>query len=106
VGALRKEKTAEEIEKERQQEIELQKMREELKMNPHEKILRRLKEKDIKERGIEYYNTETNEPEDLGIEYALCPLYLLKFAHEFKQYCGKYVCMQVPPALSRKTQTD
>lgn len=35
-------------------------MREELKMNPHEKIVKRLKEKHIKERGIEYFNTETN----------------------------------------------
>jgi hypothetical protein len=60
VGALRKEKTAEELERERQQEIELQKLREELKMNPHEKIVRRLKEKNIKERGIEYFNLETN----------------------------------------------
>lgn len=56
-------------------------MREELKMNPHEKIVKRLKEKHIKERGIEYFNTETNQPEDLGVQYALCPLYLLKFAH-------------------------
>lgn len=60
MGALRKEKTAEELERERQQEIELQKLREELKMNPHEKIVRRLKEKNIKERGIEYFNLETN----------------------------------------------
>lgn len=56
MGALRKEKTAEELERERQQEIELQKLREELKMNPHEKIVRRLKEKNVKERGIEYFN--------------------------------------------------
>lgn len=60
VGTLKKEKTAEELAREKQQEIELQKMREELKMNPHEKIVKRLKEKEIKERGIEYFNTETN----------------------------------------------
>jgi hypothetical protein len=36
--------------------MELQKLREELKMNPHEKIVRRLKEKNVKERGIEYFN--------------------------------------------------
>jgi hypothetical protein len=83
----------------------LQKLREELKMNPHEKIIRRLKEKNVKERGIEYFNTETNEPEDLGIEYALCPLYLLRFANEFKQYCAKYVCMQVLRVARRKTRT-
>lgn len=60
VGTLKKEKTAEELAREKQQEIELQKMREELKMNPHEKIVKRLKEKEVKERGIEYFNTETN----------------------------------------------
>lgn len=31
-------------------------MKEELKMNPHEKIVKHLKEKGIKERGIEYFN--------------------------------------------------
>lgn len=60
VGTLKKEKTADELAREKQQEIELQKMREELKMSPHEKIVKRLKEKEIKERGIEYFNTETN----------------------------------------------
>ena len=37
-------------------------MKEELKLNPHEKIIKRLKEKKIKERGIQFFNTETNCP--------------------------------------------
>ena len=49
-------------------------------MNPHERIVNKLKEAGITERGIDYYNAETNRPEDLGIDYALCPLYLISFA--------------------------
>lgn len=80
-------------------------MREELKLNPHEKIIKRLQREKIPERGIEFFNTETELPEDLGVEYALCPLYLLKLAYEFKNYCTKYGCMQVLSFQVRKTQT-
>ena len=62
MGALKKLKTSEEQERERKQEEELQKMKDELKLNPHEKIIKRLQEKKIKERGIEYFNPEINMP--------------------------------------------
>ena len=70
-------------------------MKEELKLNPHDKIVKRLKDRKIKERGIEYFNPDTNEPEELGVDYALCPLFFLKHAKEFKKYCIQYRCMQV-----------
>jgi hypothetical protein len=79
-------------------------MKEELKLNPHERIVKRLQERKIKERGIEYFNPDTNLPEDLGIEYALCPLYLLKLSNEFRNYCVKYTCMQVPPSNPEKSR--
>ena len=62
MGALKKLKTSEDQERERKQEEELQKMKDELKLNPHEKIIKRLQEKKIKERGIEYFNPEINMP--------------------------------------------
>lgn len=48
VGALRKEKTKEQIEKEKQLEARLARERQELSMNAHERILKKLVENNIK----------------------------------------------------------
>ena len=61
VGAKKKDKvlTAEEVEREKKRKEELERMKDELKLNHHDKIVKRLKDRKIKERGIEYFNPDT-----------------------------------------------
>lgn len=58
-------------------------------MDDHRKVIDKLKEKKITERGFSYMN-EDGRIEYLGTDHYTSPVHLLRVCPDFQKYCHSY----------------